>query len=81
MNTLYAVATFVTLAVDKTPAKEDIKAGWLAFGIFIALAFAVGFLGWSLTRHLKKTKTNAEAGVFGAVDPQHSQDPQDPQVS
>ena len=68
MNTLYAVATYVSLAVDKTPAGEDIKAGWVAFGIFLAMAVAVGLLGWSLTRHLKKTKLNAESGVFGEVE-------------
>ncbi|MCX6397930.1 MAG: hypothetical protein NTV23_15690 [Propionibacteriales bacterium] len=74
MNTLYAIATFVSLAVDPTPDKEDIKAGWGAFGIFIAMAVAVGLLGWSLTRHLKKTKQNAEAGVFGETPDEAAKD-------
>jgi len=76
MNSLYAVATFVSLAVDPVPDKENIKAGWVAFGIFIAMAVAVGLLGWSLTRHLKKTKLNAESGVFGdtpAEQPENDQ--------
>lgn len=51
--------------VDKTPAPADVKAGWGAFGIFLALALAVAFLGWSLVKQLKKTERNAEAGVFG----------------
>lgn len=65
MSTLYAIASFVTLVTDASPDKEDIKAGWGAFGIFIAMAVAVGLLGWSLTRHLKKAKSNADAGAFG----------------
>lgn len=67
MNTLYSIAALVTLVGDATPDKEDIKAGWGAFGIFIAMAIAVGFLGWSLTRHLRKAQSNAEAGAFGDV--------------
>ena len=64
MNTmLIALSGFVAL-VDKTPAPADVKAGWGAFGVFIGMAVAVGLLGWSLTRHLKKTRQNAEAGVF-----------------
>ena len=74
MNTLYAIATFVSLVTDPTPDKEDIKAGWGAFAIFIAMAIAVGFLGWSLNRHLKKTKLNAEAGVFGDVPTEAPED-------
>lgn len=74
MNTLYAIATFVSLAVDPVPDKENIKAGWVAFGIFIAMAVAVGLLGWSLTKHLKKTKLNAESGVFGDEPVEQSED-------
>jgi len=55
---------------DKVPAPEDVKAGWLALGIFVALAVAVALLGVSLTRHLRKARDNADAGVF---DP--SEDP------
>jgi hypothetical protein len=61
---LYGLAAFV----DKTPAAKDVKAGWGAFGIFLGLALAVAFLGWSLIRHLKKADANAEAGLFGKDD-------------
>lgn len=67
MNTAYTIAAFIAVATDPVPDKENIKAGWVAFGIFIAMAVAVGLLGWSLTRHLKKTKANADAGAFGEV--------------
>lgn len=53
---------------EKAPAPEDVKAGWGAFWIFVALAVAVALLGWSLVRQLRKTDANAEAGVFGPED-------------
>jgi hypothetical protein len=68
MNTLVTALTGFVALVDKTPAEADVKAGWGAFAIFIALAVAVAFLGWSLTKQLKKTKLNAQAGVFGPED-------------
>ena len=55
-------------AADKAPAPEDVKAGWVAFAVFIALGIAVALLGFSLTRHLRKARSNAELGVFGPTD-------------
>ena len=55
-------------AADKAPAPEDVKAGWVAFAVFIALGIAVALLGFSLTRHLRKARDNAEHGVFGPTD-------------
>ena len=52
------------LAADPAPAAKDVKAGWGAFWIFIGLALAVAFLGWSLVKQLKKTQANADQGVF-----------------
>ena len=68
MNSLLIAAVGFISMVDPTPSAEDTKAGWGAFAIFLAMAFAVALLGWSLTRHLKKTKLNAEAGAFGEVE-------------
>lgn len=62
MNTL--AVSFLSLAVDPSPAASDVKAGWLAFGIFLALAAAVILLGMNLNKQLRKTERNAEAGVF-----------------
>ena len=53
---------------DKVPAPADVKAGWLAFGVFIGLALAVALLGFSMTRHLRKAKYNADQGAFGPTD-------------
>jgi hypothetical protein len=68
----------ITLIVwaDKVPAPNDVKAGWVAFAVFIALALAVAFLGFSLTKHLRRANDNAERGVF---DP--SDDPPKPRPS
>ena len=55
---------------DKVPAPEDVKAGWVAFAVFIALAIAVVLLGFSMVRHLRKARDNAEQGVFDPTDKQ-----------
>jgi hypothetical protein len=62
------LALLLVTWADKVPDDKDVKAGWGAFGIFIALAVAVAVLGWSLTKHLRKAERNAEAGVFDASD-------------
>ncbi|WP_395696309.1 hypothetical protein [Nocardioides sp.] len=62
------LATFVVHLVDGPPADEDVKAGWGAFAIFIALCLAVAFLGWSLSKQLKKAKAAADAGVYDDPD-------------
>ena len=51
MNTL---ATLLLPLAGQVPAPEDVKAGWVAFGIFLALAAAVVFLAFSLRKHLKR---------------------------
>ncbi len=71
MNPLIlAVDLWVALAAaaDEAPAPEDYKAGWLGFAVIVALAVAVGLLGVSLTRHLRKARDNADHGVFGPDD-------------
>lgn len=61
---------FVTLAghvvtlVDKAPEPEDVKAGWTAFALFILLALAVVFLGFSLVKQLRKAQAAQDAGVY-----------------
>lgn len=61
------LAGFVGYA-DPAPAAEDVKAGWGAFTVFLLMAVAVALLGWSLVRHLRKTQSNADLGVFGPED-------------
>jgi hypothetical protein len=68
MNPLVIALHGFVAMVDKTPADRDVKAGWPAFGLFIGLVLAVAVLGWSLTKHLKKAKLNADSGAFGDED-------------
>ena len=52
----HVVLTFVLPLVDKVPKDNDVKAGWTAFAVFVALAIAVALLGVSLVRHLRKAR-------------------------
>jgi hypothetical protein len=70
----------ITLIVwaDKVPDPNDVKAGWVAFAVFIALVLAVAFLGYSLTKHLRRANDNAERGVFDPSDKPHQSTPSAP---
>ena len=54
--------------VDEVPKDEDVKAGWLAFAIFIGLILAVAFLGFSLVKQLRKADAAEEAGLYDPSD-------------
>ena len=54
--------------VDDVPKDEDVKAGWLAFAIFIGLILAVAFLGFSLVKQLRKADAAEEAGLYDPSD-------------
>ena len=56
----------LVLLVDEAPEPEDVKAGWTAFVVFALLIAAVAFLGFSLTKHLRKAQAAEEAGVYGS---------------
>ena len=62
-------------AADQAPAPEDVKAGWVALAVFVALGIAVALLGFSLTRHLRKARSNAEHGAFGPTDETSDEQP------
>lgn len=55
-------------AVDPVPEAEDVRAGWGAFWLFVALVAATALLMWSFVRQIRKTQANAERGVFGPVE-------------
>ena len=67
MQLLNVVPLIVRLA-DEVPKAEDVKAGWTAFAIFLALIAAVAFLGWSLTRQLRKAQAAENAGLYDPSD-------------
>ena len=51
--------------VERGPEPEDVKAGWLAFVVFLLLCAAVAFLGFSLVKQLRKAQAAKDAGVYG----------------
>ena len=63
--------------LEQGPEPEDVKAGWLAFGLFLALCAAVALLGFSLVKQLRKAQAAKDAGVYG--DQPVDQQPRDPQ--
>ncbi|MGZ5416734.1 MAG: hypothetical protein ACXWDI_06120 [Nocardioides sp.] len=54
MTIVWTVLEPLLALVVEGPDPEDVKAGWLGFGVFLLLAVAVGFLGFSLRKHLRK---------------------------
>ncbi|HEU5035431.1 MAG TPA: hypothetical protein VFT70_00390 [Nocardioides sp.] len=71
---------FLTLVVsfaDEVPKDEDVKAGWLAFAIFIGLILAVAFLGFSLVKQLRKAEEAEKAGLY---DPSDKKKPAGPPI-
>ena len=69
LTVLPDVLTLVVSLTDEVPEDEDVKAGWLAFVIFIGLIVAVALLGFSLFKHLRKAEASEEAGLFDPSDP------------
>lgn len=61
---LTAVAALVPMVVEG-PEPEDVKAGWVALGIFVLLIAAVVFLAFSLVKQLRKAQSAKDAGVYG----------------
>ena len=60
MMSIWTVLTALPFLVEEGPAPEDVKAGWLGFAVFLLLAVAVGFLGFSLRKHLRKVDFEEE---------------------
>ncbi|HWM74910.1 MAG TPA: hypothetical protein VNQ53_14270 [Nocardioides sp.] len=62
------LVSLVVLVVEKAPEDEDVVAGWTAFAVFGLLIAAVIFLGFSLTKHLRKVDQAEEAGLYDPSD-------------
>ena len=70
MPSLTLLTTAILVLTDESPKPEDVKAGWTAFAIFLLLAAAVVFLGFSLVKQLRKAQAAKDAGVFDDSDEQ-----------
>jgi hypothetical protein len=62
--TLFLVRLAEDLPVEG-PEPEDVKAGWLGFGVFLVLVAAVVLLSFSLVKQLRKAQAAKDAGVYG----------------
>jgi len=62
-------------AVTEGPAPEDVKAGWVALIVFLLLALAVAFLGFSLVKQLRKAQAAKDAGAYGDVPVEPDDEP------
>ncbi len=71
MNTLVSLSVPLLVLAAKSPEPEDVKAGWLGFGVFLILAAAVVFLAFSLRKHLGKVdfEEPTEEADPGRADP------------
>ncbi|WP_370291043.1 hypothetical protein [Nocardioides sp.] len=49
----------------QAPPDDEVVAGWTGFAVFISLVIAVGVLGWSLGRQLKRAERAKAEGVYG----------------
>lgn len=65
---LWTVAAPLIDGTIQGPEPEDVKAGWLALGIFVALIAAVVLLAFSLVKQLRKAQAARDAGVFDDRD-------------
>ncbi len=69
-----------TALVAAEEAPKNVKAGWTALIIVLAMGAAVVVIGISLTRQLKRAQKAKEAGVYGdpvsgsAAEPEQSDD-------
>ena len=54
LNVMTVLWTVLVPLVDEVPDPEDVKPGWLGFGVFLLLAAAVVFLVFSFRKQLKK---------------------------
>ena len=57
MSTLVAALTSLAPLADKVPSEDQIGTGWMYLVLFVLLAAAVTFLGFSMTKHLRKVRT------------------------
>ena len=55
----------ILLVDDPTPEPTEVKAGPLAFAIWIFMILAVVAIGFFLVRQLRRAQANKDAGMFG----------------
>lgn len=77
MNALYAVALPLVTLAEEGPEAKDVKAGWLAFFIFLVLVAATVFLCFNFVKQMRKAQRAKDAGAFGDAPAEPADDPDD----
>ncbi len=67
----------ILLVDDPTPEPTEVKAGPLAFAIWIFMILAVVAIGFFLVRQLRRAQANKDAGMFGDEPVDRSAGPTD----
>ena len=82
MNPLLSLALLpiIELADKAVPEAKDVKAGWLAFGIFLLLIGATVVLCFSFVKQLRKAQAAKDAGAYGDEPVSEQQTPSDDEV-
>lgn len=62
LNAVTTVWTVLVPLVDEVPDPEDVKPGWLGFGVFLLLAAAVVLLVFSFRKQLRKVNFEEPKG-------------------
>lgn len=60
----HELSTVLRLA-ERVPEDTEVKAGWTALVLILALVAAVAVLGWSLSKQLKRAEKAKADGVYG----------------
>jgi hypothetical protein len=68
MTLAMTLVSLVAWVAEQAPEDDDVVAGWTAFAVIGLLIVAVVFLGFSLTKQLKKADRAEEAGLYDPSD-------------
>jgi len=69
------LASLALWVVQQTPEDDDVVAGWVGALVIGLLVLALVFLGFSLTKQLRKADRAEEAGLYDPSDRKKAQQP------
>jgi len=75
MTQAMTLVSLVARVAEQAPEDDDVVAGWTAFAVFGLLIVAVVFLGFSLTKQLRKADRAEEAGLYDPSDKKKRAEP------
>ncbi len=72
------LASLALWAAQQTPEDDDVVAGWTGALVIGLLVVALVFLGFSLTKQLRKADRAEEAGLYDPSDRKKAPQPGEP---